>query len=141
MYHFTTIDDIFQFGKHKGLPLSAVILTDPDYIYWCLDNIRDFRLTVSAIGQIREVFPQFVISNSFIGHIVRNNTDNDRYNDRYKKMEYDDYDDDYDWYDNYDNHCNYGRYAGSYAQDVLGYSDDDIDTIFDGDPSAVWNIE
>lgn len=35
----------------------------------------------------------------------------------------------------------YGRYRGSYAQDVMGYSDDDIDTIFDGDPSAYWNID
>lgn len=35
----------------------------------------------------------------------------------------------------------YGRYAGTYAQDEAGYSDDDIDTIFDGDPSAYWNID
>lgn len=35
----------------------------------------------------------------------------------------------------------YGRYSGSYAQDVMGYSDDDIDTIFDGDPDAYWNID
>lgn len=35
----------------------------------------------------------------------------------------------------------FGRYAGSYAQDEMGYSDDDIDTIFDGDPSAYWNID
>ena len=43
-------------------------------------------------------------------------------------------------------HCSYdiptyGKYAGSYAQDEMGYSDDDIDTIFDGDPSAYWNID
>ena len=35
----------------------------------------------------------------------------------------------------------YGRYAGSYAQDEAGYSDDEIDTIFDGDPDAYWNID
>ena len=35
----------------------------------------------------------------------------------------------------------YDRYSGSYAQDVMGYSDDDIDTIFDGDPDAYWNID
>ena len=42
-----------------------------------------------------------------------------------------------------DNSCDdeYGKYAGTYAQDVAGYSDDDIDTIFDGDPSAYWNID
>lgn len=35
----------------------------------------------------------------------------------------------------------YERYNGSYAQDVAGYSDDDIDTVFDGDPLAYWNID
>lgn len=32
-------------------------------------------------------------------------------------------------------------YSGSYAQDEMGYSDDEIDTIFDGDPNAYWNID
>lgn len=43
---------------------------------------------------------------------------------------------DYDYEDSY-----YGRYAGSYAQDVEGWSDDDIDDVFDGDPDAYWNID
>lgn len=33
------------------------------------------------------------------------------------------------------------RYSGSYARDEAGYSDDDIDTILDGDPDAYWNID
>ena len=35
----------------------------------------------------------------------------------------------------------YRRYRGHYAQDVEGYSDDEIDSIFDGDPDAYWNID
>lgn len=35
----------------------------------------------------------------------------------------------------------YGEYAGSYAQDVMGYSDDVINDAFDGDPDAYWNID
>lgn len=35
----------------------------------------------------------------------------------------------------------YERYGGSYAQDEMGYSDDDIDTIFEGDPDNYWNID
>ncbi len=35
----------------------------------------------------------------------------------------------------------YGRYAGSYVQDEMGWSDDDIDTVLDGDSSAYWNID
>ena len=40
------------------------------------------------------------------------------------------------YYDEYED-----EYAGTYAHDVEGYSDDDIDTIFDGDPEAYWNID
>lgn len=43
------------------------------------------------------------------------------------------YGNDYDEYED--------EYAGTYAHDVEGYSDDDIDTIFDGDPDAYWNID
>ena len=56
--------------------------------------------------------------------------------------EYDDYGgnfNDSNYYE--DDEPTYERYNGSYAQDEMGYSDDDIDTIFDGDPSAYWNID
>lgn len=36
---------------------------------------------------------------------------------------------------------NISCYSGSYAHDEALYSDDDIDTIFDGDPDAYWNID
>lgn len=35
----------------------------------------------------------------------------------------------------------YGRYNGSYAQDVEGWSDQDIDDAFDRNPDAYWNID
>ena len=35
----------------------------------------------------------------------------------------------------------YERYNGSYAQDEMGFSDDEIDTLFEGDPLAYWNID
>lgn len=34
-----------------------------------------------------------------------------------------------------------GDYSGTYAHDVMGYTNDDINTIFDGDPNAYWNID
>ena len=66
------------------------------------------------------------------------------YRDIYDNNEEDDEDEDYeDCLDDYleDNESTYDRYNGSYAQDEMGYSDDDIDTIFDGDPDAYWNID
>lgn len=50
--------------------------------------------------------------------------------------EYEDYSSVYDPYEQ-----SYDEYAGSYAQDVEGYSDQEIDDIFDGDPDAYWNID
>ena len=47
---------------------------------------------------------------------------------------------DFDNYSSDQEEPTYDRYNGSYAQDEMGYSDDDIDTIFDGDPDAYWNI-
>ncbi len=41
--------------------------------------------------------------------------------------------------DDYGTH--YGEFAGTYAQDVMGYSDDVINDAFDGDPDAYWNID
>ena len=48
------------------------------------------------------------------------------------------YDDDYDFNDE---EITYRRYNGSYAQDIEGWSDDDIDIVFEGDPDAYWNID
>lgn len=53
-----------------------------------------------------------------------------------KPKDYIDDDSDYEY-----ERPSYGKYAGSYAQDEAGYSDDDIDTIFEGDPDAYWNID
>lgn len=44
------------------------------------------------------------------------------------------------WHPNNYNKYN-GDYRGSYAHDDIGYSNSDIDTIFDGDPDAYWNID
>lgn len=49
-------------------------------------------------------------------------------------------DDDPD-YNDYDDYETYDNYNGSYAQDVEGWSDQDIDDVFDGDPDAYWNID
>lgn len=34
-----------------------------------------------------------------------------------------------------------GKYGGTYAQDYMGYSDQEIDDAFDGIPDAYWNID
>lgn len=57
--------------------------------------------------------------------------------------DYNDYDE--DTFEEDYNDCaeeeTYEHYNGSYAQDVEGWSDQDIDDVFDGDPDAYWNID
>lgn len=52
-------------------------------------------------------------------------------------------DDVYDNVDEYedDYRTHYGDFAGTYAQDVAGFSDDVIYDAFEGDPDAYWNID
>ena len=49
--------------------------------------------------------------------------------------------DEWDYSESYQCERTYGRYSGAWAQDVEGYSDEDIDDVFDGDPNAYWNID
>lgn len=58
-----------------------------------------------------------------------------------EKEEGDDYYEEEPNYPEYEEERHFGRYAGTYAQDDMGYSDEEIDIIFDGDPSAYWNID
>ena len=58
-------------------------------------------------------------------------------------LEEDEFDDNYERDSEYDDdgERSFGRYRGTYAQDEAGYSDEEIDDIFDGEPSAYWNID
>lgn len=46
-YKQKTLEDlrIFTFGKYKYKPYLEVIKSDPEYVNWCLKNIKDFSLT------------------------------------------------------------------------------------------------
>ena len=47
---------------------------------------------------------------------------------------------DEDCFDDYDRPT-YENYNGSYAEDEEGWSEQEIDDVFDGDPDAYWNID
>lgn len=127
------LSDKFTFGQYSGCELGYILLYNPDYIVWIVENVRDghCRFTDNAIEEICLMFPQFPVNQDFLTGIqeqrkytgvVRGTFDDCNYCPRSETPSYD-------------------RYCGSYAQDVMGYSDDDIDTIFDGDPDAYWNID
>lgn len=108
--------------------MSDVLERDPSYLYWCADKISQFQISEEALSEIRTLFPDFILSIDFLSAV------------HYEIDEEENIDSDENVTNNHE-HATYERYAGSWAQDVEGYSDDDIDTVFDGDPSAYWNID
>ena len=126
-YYFDDIASVFLFGKHRGKSLWSVISEDNSYVYWCINNIPEFIISKETLKQIRELFPMFIVTSSFANHIG-------------EPKDLEDYEEDDGWRENVEEPT-YDRYRGSYAQDEMGYSDDDIDTIFDGNPLAYWNID
>ena len=100
--------------------------------------IKDDEVTYEfddAIEELKQVYPHFYISNDFENKRIQRleeasnmTTMLEDNNDFY-------YDSDY-----FENKTN-EKYNGFYAQDEMGYNDDEIDTIFDGNPDAYWNID
>lgn len=119
-------------GDH--LCLSKEFYPDPENWYDALSYISNiYREGYNTIQEIRECLPDFVIPIAFESHISEydSSLDDTDYNE----------DDMYDEFYIQDDEPSYGRYAGTWAQDYGGYSDDDIETIFDGEPDAYWNID
>lgn len=128
------IDDIFYFGKFNGCTLAEVLTYSPSYIQWVAENVSIgiCTITENALYEIKLTFPSFPITRAI-------EMQNDNY---YPSKEDCEVFNDGEVCDcNYKEKRTYNRYNGSYAQDIMGYSDDDIDTIFDGEPDAYWNID
>ncbi len=92
----------------------------------------------SAIEEIKTIFPGFLITKDFECYRKLRLQENQESEDNFE-----DYEDKDDYFEDveYREERTYNKYGGSWAQDVEGYSDDEIDTIFDGDPTAYWNID
>lgn len=140
MMYFKDLSQMFDFGKFKGCDIGEVLMSSPSYVNWVIENVEGDKCAFSdeIIEQIELVFPNFVISNELMYKIKERQNEyqeaiNNKYVRRSRRNQV-------QW-DRYYEEDTYERYNGSYAQDEMGYSDDDIDTIFDGDPSAYWNID
>ena len=86
-----------------------------------------FIIMDEAMEELKMIYPDFLVTVAFERQrMLRNSEEEKRTEAEYIYKDY---------YDTYE------RYNGTYAQDVMGYSDDDIDTVFEGDPMAYWNID
>ncbi|MBE6199212.1 MAG: hypothetical protein E7138_02810 [Rikenellaceae bacterium] len=68
-YYFDSIEDIFEFGKHKNYSLEEVLVFNPSYLDFCILNIPDFYISENAIKQIQELFPDYIIPKAIESHI------------------------------------------------------------------------
>ena len=115
----------FTFGKYNGEIMRTVILKDPQYIDWCIMNLDHFTIDVM---EFEEDFPKFPLTEVLIAKInlktkklQRKSSHNEPCEEEYGST--------------------YSEYNGSYAQDVMGFSDDVINDAFEGDPDMYWNID
>lgn len=128
---FYTLDTEFTFGKYKGKTVKEILELQPNYLDWCAINLDHFYISEEIIAEIKVIKPDFTIAEEGKQKLA----------DKYSTWENEQQQDDYDDYDDYDRRKSYGKYAGSYAQDVVGLSDEFIDEVLDGDPDAYWNID
>ena len=126
LYNLNTALD---FGMYKGSDLSVVVDEFPAYIRWCLINVDWF---VVDQDELDEAYPEMKWSPTF------REAAESKWN-QYTSNESCDSIDDYDI--EYYERESYGEYAGTYAQDVEGLSDDFINDVLGGEPDAYWNID
>ena len=129
--YFGDIGSTFMFGKYRGQLLCDVISGNPGYVFWCIKNIPEFCFGACAVEQISEIYPAF--PKLLLQEAAERASDDCDYCDMYDEYIEEE--------GNFEESPSYDRYSGSYAQDEMGYSDEAIDTIFDGDPDAYWNID
>lgn len=112
-----------KFGRYSGQPLSEIVTIQPDYIEWCILNLDHFYISETTIDKLSEINTDFVIAET-AREVLTEKSDK-----IYQKGG-----------GNIDKPT-YGKYAGSYAQDYEGLSDDFIDDVLDGFEDAYWNID
>lgn len=129
---FYDLDTVFTFGKYEGKTVREILELQPKYLDWCTINLDHFYISDEVIEEIKTIISDFKISEE----------GEKKLSEKYEnwESELENYNDDYSDYD-YCERPTYENYNGSYAQDIEGWSDQDIDDVFDGDPDAYWNID
>lgn len=129
---FYTLDTALTFGKYEGLTLDLVIAGEPRYINWCIINLDHFYISEEDLDLICQRYPNFKLSQQ-AQEVLEG---------KYESLLAQDIDEDDLWDDHFENSReSYGMYAGSYAQDVEGLSDNFINDVLGGEPDAYWNID
>tara|TARA_B100000963_G_scaffold15378_1_gene11760 strand:- start:3249 stop:4862 length:1614 start_codon:yes stop_codon:yes gene_type:complete len=121
-----------KFGKNKHHSIYDILVQEPKYILWCIKNLDHF-----AIDNYIFTKEYFKKDRSFYLALEKNLIKNlvfEKWNKKFFLKKVNNSKENY-YKNTFDN------YNGSYAQDVEGWSDQDIWDVFDGDPGAYWNID
>lgn len=129
---FYDLDTEFTFGKYEGKTVREILELQPNYLDWCAINLDHFYISDEVIDEIKTNISVFKISEEGVKKL----------SEKYKnwESEQENLNNDYSDYD-YRERSTYENYNGSYAQDVEGWSDQDINDVFGGEPDAYWNID
>jgi len=130
-----TIDSTFDFGKNEGKSIKEVLEKSLSYTSWCFQKLEWFCIT----DEIFNLLPEIILLRKDKTHKdwldklerLHQNKKDRLANDAERSHQR----------DNYYKHESYEEYAGSYAQDVEGFSDEFINDVFCGEPDAYWNID
>lgn len=119
---------IVEFGEYNGENIETILKVNPKYILWCIINLDNFAIDIFLF-----LYQQIKDEHEYITALGINLI-------KLKIIEkWRNYEINYDGSeDETSSYCgnSYEKYGG-----YNGYSDGDIDEIFEGDPSLTWNID
>lgn len=52
MIRFDTENDVFTFGKYKGKSIKEVLKTNPQYVVWVIENVKNTFIHESILVQV-----------------------------------------------------------------------------------------
>ena len=118
-----------KFGMYKGLTIENISQFNYNYISWCIVNLDHFYISNETIEILESTIKGFKLKDAAIDILEI------KQSQMYDSKTSDDYE-----YD-YNDRRTYDDYNDSYAQNQMGWSDQDINDVFGGDADAYWNID
>ena len=87
---YYNLESILTFGKFDGLTISQVLINQPTYVNWCIENLDHFYIMEEDQLIIKSIFNGFVINEDKMSFELDDYDTNSNY-------EADSYDDFTDW--------------------------------------------
>lgn len=143
--------DLFDFQQFcfDNFEQMELISSSPNIIIWYIKNVENFSINPNVFKEILEL-PVWQFQGIELKFRVQNGLSYKPYFTNYKielrkdlidmnEMKYLNHTSKN--FSNRNNNHSYNQFNGSYAQDIMGFSDQDINDAFEGDPGLYWNID